>query len=174
MRKSYLRQVVNLVFFLILQVFIPPMLSLQGTCFMYIGFLLFLPWARHNMIWQLLLSFGIGLLVDIFYQGVGIHACAAVFLLYFRNLFLYFFIMERGKQGGMVTPTFTHLGAIKFGLYTFFFTVCYHVIAFALDHQAIQLLFVYPSRFLLSIVVSNLTILLPSLVAAMLLRIYAQ
>lgn len=174
MRKNYLRQAVNLVFFLTLQVLIPTMASLQETCFMYIGFLLFLPWARRNMIWQLLLSFGIGLLVDIFYQGVGIHAFAAVLLLYFRNLFLYFFIVARGKQGSMITPTFTHLGAVKFGLYTFFFTVCYHVIAFSLDHQAIHSLFVYPYQFLLSIAVSYLTILLPSLVAAMLLRIYAQ
>jgi hypothetical protein len=174
MNKIYLKQLVNIVVYAAMQILIPPLVSLYGTSFMYIGFLLFLPWARNNMMWQLLLSFVIGLLMDTFYQGVGNHTFAAVLLLYCRNLFLYFFIVSGSKYARMVTPTFGNLGVGKFLLYTFSFTVLYHVIVFLLDHQAIQLLLLYPAKFFLSICISYLAILFPSLFVEAILRIYAK
>lgn len=173
MNKSYWRQAINLLFYLALQVFIPPIVSLEGTCFMYIGFLLFLPWVRHNMLGQLLLSFGIGMLVDLFYQGVGIHAFTAVLLLYCRNLLLYFFLAAQGKHAGVAIPTFTHLGVVKFMVYILLFTVLYHAVAVVLDYQAIQLVILHPSKFLLGILLGYFSILLPSLFAKVMLHIYA-
>lgn len=54
-----------------------------GWCFFYLGFLLFLPIATPIVV-QLLLSFGLGLTIDIFYDTGGLHAAAAVLLGFLR------------------------------------------------------------------------------------------
>ena len=54
-----------------------------GWCFFYLGFLLFLP-LRTPIVVQLLLSFGMGLTMDIFYDTGGLHAAAAVLLGFLR------------------------------------------------------------------------------------------
>ena len=54
-----------------------------GWCFFYLGFLLFLPIGTPIVV-QLVLGFGTGLLLDIFYDTGGVHAAAAVLLCYLR------------------------------------------------------------------------------------------
>jgi hypothetical protein len=54
-----------------------------GWCFFYLGFLLFLP-ISTPIVLQLVLGFGTGLLLDIFYDTGGVHAAAAVLLCYLR------------------------------------------------------------------------------------------
>ena len=54
-----------------------------GWCFLYLGFLLFLPLATPIVV-QLLLAFGLGLTMDIFYDTGGLHAAAAVLLGFLR------------------------------------------------------------------------------------------
>ena len=54
-----------------------------GWCFLYLGFLLFLPLGTP-VVAQLLLSFGMGLTMDIFYDTGGLHAAAAVLLGFLR------------------------------------------------------------------------------------------
>jgi hypothetical protein len=68
-----------------LQVLIVGQLSLFGLgwCFLYLGFVLFLP-LRTPIALQLLLGFGMGLAMDISYDTGGLHAAAAVLLAYLR------------------------------------------------------------------------------------------
>ena len=54
-----------------------------GWCFFYLGFLLFLPLGTPVVV-QLLLAFGMGLTMDIFYDTGGLHAAAAVLLAFVR------------------------------------------------------------------------------------------
>jgi hypothetical protein len=54
-----------------------------GWCFFYLGFLLFLPLGTPIVV-QLVLSFAMGLTMDIFYDTGGLHAMAAVLLGYLR------------------------------------------------------------------------------------------
>ena len=61
---------------------LPPLFGL-GWCFLYLGFVLFLP-LRTPIALQLLLGFGIGLAMDISYNTGGLHAAAAVLLAYLR------------------------------------------------------------------------------------------
>ena len=55
----------------------------MGWCFFYLGFLLFLP-IGTPIVLQLLLSFAMGLTMDIFYDTGGVHAAAAVLLGFMR------------------------------------------------------------------------------------------
>ena len=54
-----------------------------GWCFLYLGFLLFLPLATPIVV-QLLLAFAMGLMMDVFYDTGGLHAAAAVLLGFLR------------------------------------------------------------------------------------------
>ncbi|UOQ75874.1 hypothetical protein MUN84_14690 [Hymenobacter sp. 5516J-16] len=54
-----------------------------GWCFIYLGFLLFLPIATPIVV-QLLLGFITGVTLDIFFDTGGVHAAAAVLLMYLR------------------------------------------------------------------------------------------
>ena len=54
-----------------------------GWCFFYLGFLLFLPLGTPVVV-QLLLAFGTGLTMDIFYDTGGLHAAAAVLMVFVR------------------------------------------------------------------------------------------
>ena len=54
-----------------------------GWCFFYLGFLLFLP-LDVPVVAQLLLGFGMGLAIDVTFDTGGLHAAAAVLLMYLR------------------------------------------------------------------------------------------
>lgn len=54
-----------------------------GWCFFYLGFLLFLPLYTPIAV-QLLLGFGMGLAMDVTFDTGGLHAAAAVLLMYLR------------------------------------------------------------------------------------------
>ena len=79
------RQLLRFGFYAGMQVLIVGQLSLFGLgwCFLYLGFVLFLP-LRTPIALQLLLGFGIGLAMDISYDTGGLHAAAAVLLAYLR------------------------------------------------------------------------------------------
>lgn len=80
-----LLQLLRFVFYMGLHMLIVSKLVLfnLGWCFFYLGFLLFLP-IGTPIVLQLLLGFGTGLLMDMFYDTGGVHAAAAVLLCYLR------------------------------------------------------------------------------------------
>ena len=80
-----LRQLLRFGLYAGLQVLLVGQLSLFGLgwCFLYLGFVLFLP-LRTPVALQLLLGFGLGLAMDISYDTGGLHAAAAVLLAYLR------------------------------------------------------------------------------------------
>lgn len=73
------------ILFVALQILLMDNLVLYGTgfCFIYVAFLLFLP-LDINRILLLFLGFFVGITVDIFYDTIGIHAAASVFLAFLR------------------------------------------------------------------------------------------
>ncbi|PWJ36143.1 rod shape-determining protein MreD [Sediminitomix flava] len=56
-------------------------------CFPYIAFILLLPFGQ-NGIGSMVLAFILGITVDIFYDTLGIHAAACVFMAFARNYYL--------------------------------------------------------------------------------------
>ncbi len=80
-----LGQALRYVLYVLIHVFIVSRLVLfdTGWCFYYLGFVLFLPIGTPLVV-QLLLGFGMGLTMDIFYDTGGLHAAAAVLLAFVR------------------------------------------------------------------------------------------
>ena len=78
-------------FFLILffQVLVLQHVVLFNTafCLLYISYLFLLP-VEANRLVLLLTGFVLGFGVDLFYESLGLHMFACVFIMYFRNLWL--------------------------------------------------------------------------------------
>ena len=78
-------------FFIILffQVLVLQRVVLFNTafCLLYISFLFLLP-VETNRLVLLLMGFILGFGVDLFYESLGLHMFACVFIMYFRNLWL--------------------------------------------------------------------------------------
>ena len=85
MNKYLVAHSFQFVVFLGLQILLLRNLVLFNTafCFLYIGFLLFLP-IQMPKVMLLLLAFVSGITVDIFYDTIGINAAAALLLAYLR------------------------------------------------------------------------------------------
>lgn len=160
-RNTWLVQLVNLFGYLILQLIInQAIVSFDQPCFIYIGFFLFLPWTRSNLIWQLLLAFVVGLLVDAFYDSLGIHTFAAVLIVYLRSFLLYLLLPPGGRHLAPMQPSLSNMGIQKFVLYIFFITVIYHIVVFTLDAYSFHFFFARLPQLLGSIILSNLFIFL--------------
>ncbi len=93
MNNPIIRQSLRLLFLLLLQVLILKQIPLgpigpfYADALVYPLFLLLLP-QRTSLELLLLLGFGIGLLVDMFYDSWGVHASASVFLAFLRPAML--------------------------------------------------------------------------------------
>ncbi|SNR85109.1 MULTISPECIES: hypothetical protein [Hymenobacter] len=84
---SLLLQVLRFVFYVAFYVLLVSgpdfVLFNLGWCYFYLGFLLFLPIGTPIVV-QLLLGFGLGFTMDVFFDTGGVHAAAAVLLAYAR------------------------------------------------------------------------------------------
>lgn len=56
-------------------------------CMMYIAVILLLP-IHFNRTWSLFIAFGVGIIVDAFYNTAGMHAAASVLIAYIRTPFI--------------------------------------------------------------------------------------
>lgn len=79
-------QIVNFLLFILLQVLIFKNMSLFGVAFAfpYLVFLLLVPLEVSSLL-MIILGFASGLVIDVFYDTLGIHAAASVFLGYVRG-----------------------------------------------------------------------------------------
>jgi hypothetical protein len=86
MTRDWLTQVVRFVLLVLMQVLLVRRLVLfdTGFCFVYIGFILFLP-IQLARPWVLLLGFVTGFTMDLFYDTGGLHAAASVLLAFVRG-----------------------------------------------------------------------------------------
>ena len=137
MKPDALRHIIRAILILIVQVLILKRMSagsswlwLHADLFIYPVIILLLPirMARHYVI---LLGFAIGLIIDMFYDTVGVHAFALTAAAYARGLLLNY-LEPRGGYTTMMTPTRHSMGlnwlliftSISYFIFTFiYFTV---------------------------------------------------
>jgi hypothetical protein len=100
-------------------------------CFVYIAFILLLP-IETNPLVLMLAGFGLGLLIDIFYDHQGMHAAATVAVAYLRNHWLRGITPQGGYDVG-ATPTVGANGIVWFLSYSAPLIVLHHLILFFVD-----------------------------------------
>lgn len=96
--------------------------------FIYIMFIIMLPFEIPNWL-LLLLSFFTGIVIDMFYNTLGMHATACVFIGFCRPGILKLFSPRDGYEFG-VQPTIQYLGVPWFLSYAAIITVLHHFVLF--------------------------------------------
>lgn len=137
--KDIFLSVFYFIVYLALQVFLMRNVVLfdVGFCFIYIAFILLLPFDT-NPILLLLLGFSTGLLVDIFYDTVGIHAAASTFIAYLRP-YVIMFITPRGGYEQNMRLSMQSMGNEWFIPYMLTLTFIHHAILFFVEASQFNL-----------------------------------
>jgi hypothetical protein len=137
--RDILLSIFYFIIYLALQVFLMRNMVLfdVGFCFIYIAFLLLLPFDTNSVL-LLLLGFATGLLVDIFYDTVGIHAAASTFIAYLRP-YVIMFITPRGGYEQNMRLNLQSMGIDWFIPYVLFLTFVHHTILFFIEASQLNL-----------------------------------
>jgi hypothetical protein len=139
MNRSIVIQGISFVIYLFFQVVIMKNASLfdgSALCFIYIGFLLLLP-VETNPMWLMFIGFGTGLFIDMFYDSVGIHAFAGVFIMYLRNYWLARVTPQGGYDNGAV-PGIAADGLQWFLIYALPMVFLHHAVLFFIEAGGFQ------------------------------------
>ena len=99
--------------------------------FLYVLFILMLPLNTPNWL-ALIISFLLGLTVDMFYDTMGMHAAACVFMAYARSGVLKLFSPRDGYEFG-TQPTIQYLGLPWFLSYAGILILLHHCVLFFIE-----------------------------------------
>jgi hypothetical protein len=132
-----------------------------GWCFFYIGFLLFLP-ITTSIVVQLLLGFGVGLTIDIFYDTGGVHAAAAVLLMYLRPWVLRL-LTPRDGYDAADSVNIHQMGWQWFLVYISLLVSIHHLAFFLLELGSFQIIGITLAKVVVSTLFTGLTMLIVQL-----------
>jgi hypothetical protein len=126
--------------YLFLQVFVFRNLVLfhYGFCFLYIATTLQRPFAFPTVP-LLFMAFGTGLVVDVFYNTLGLHAASTVLIAYARPLILRLLTPARGYDE-RINPSIAEMGLRWFISYAFLAALVHHTVLFFLEASTLSLL----------------------------------
>lgn len=130
MSRLNIIQVISFFIYLMYQVLILKNIVLFNTafCFLYVAYLFFLPVESNNLV-LMLIGFILGFCVDIFYDSLGLHAFACVFVMYIRNYYLSA-ITPQGGYDTSATPSIAVNGMQWFLVYTIPLVFLHHLVLF--------------------------------------------
>lgn len=148
--RSILSFVIAAVMLLVVQVVILQHAVLFGLAFpfLYVLVLLMLP-RETSPVYLLLLAFGLGMLVDVFYDTAGIHATACVTLAYLRPRLLKALTPRGGYDAGS-RLTVSEMGLGWFAGYAGTLVLLHHLVLFFLEAWSGRLFWYSLSKALLS------------------------
>ena len=159
-----LGQVLRYLLYSLLHIFIfsqlPPLLG-AGLCFFYLGFLLFLPLDTPVVV-QLLVGFGLGLTVDIFYDTGGLHGAAALVLAYLRPWVLRLLTPRDGYDAADAVNVY-QMGGQWFAVYLGLLVLLHHTAFFLLELGSFQHFPLTLGKIVVSSLFTGLTLLIVQL-----------
>ncbi|RKE03547.1 rod shape-determining protein MreD [Marinifilum flexuosum] len=128
-----LKNTIRFVVLVLIQVAILNNIQVSGFVnpYMYILFILLLPFEIPNWL-LLLLSFILGLSIDVFSGTVGMHASACVFMAYVRPYVLNYLSLRDGYEVGTY-PGIAHFGFVWFFKYALTLIVAHHSFLFVVE-----------------------------------------
>lgn len=133
MSRVSIIQAISFFIYLFYQVLILKNIVLFNTafCFLYVAYLFFLP-VDSNPLLLMLAGFLLGFTVDIFYDSLGLHAFACVFVMYVRNYWLSS-ITPQGGYDSNTTPSIAAHGMQWFLVYTIPLVFMHHAVLFYIE-----------------------------------------
>jgi hypothetical protein len=107
----------------------------------------------------MLTAFGLGLLIDVFYDHQGMHAAATVAVAYVRNYWLTTLTPQGGYDAGAI-PTLGSNGIVWFLTYSIPLIVLHHLILFFIDAGGFSLVGITLIKSLSSVLFTMMVLLL--------------
>lgn len=120
----------------------------HALCFIYIGYVLMLP-IDIKPIPLILIAFGFGLLMDSFFDTIGINAFVCVFVAYVRPYILKT-LTPGGGYDAMTEISISYMGFVWFVKYAALTIFIHHFIFFTLEAWDLSLFFTIMLRSFLS------------------------
>lgn len=108
-----------------------------GFCFLYVLYLLLLP-LEIKVISMLLISFILGLSVDIFYDTMGIHTASLLVIGFIRNQWIKV-LTPTGGYDEDLQPSFLNMGFGWFLTYSLPLFIIHHLIFFLIEYLGTDL-----------------------------------
>ncbi|MCU0415626.1 MAG: hypothetical protein MUE33_00440 [Cytophagaceae bacterium] len=132
-----LKQLIHGLIILLFQIVLFRTSTLFGvaSCFIYVGFLIQLPFYIST-IGLLCITFGYTLLIDIFYDSPGLHTAAAVFIMYIRASIFKWMTPSGGYDNKENTSIFT-MGFQWHLIYAFILIFLHTSLVFAIEWLSI-------------------------------------
>lgn len=133
MINEIIRNIIRFIVLVLAQVLIIKNIELGRFInpFIYVLFIIVLPFETPKWL-LLILSFFLGLSIDMFYDTAGMHAAACVFMAYIRPGILKLFSPRDGYESG-TQPTIQYLGVPWFLSYAGILIVLHHLVLFYLE-----------------------------------------
>jgi hypothetical protein len=159
-----LREILNITFlfllYLSLQILIVRNLVLFDVafCFVYVACILLLP-AEMSLSATLLTAFGVGIIVDTFYNTLGMHAAATVLMAYVRPIIVRLQAAQRGFDSRLIF-SIQEMGSRNFFYYVLVLTFIHHFALFLVEANNILLFLPAMVKILASTLFTSVTIML--------------
>lgn len=131
------RKILEGFIFLMLQVLLFKNSILNDNfCFIYIGFLFFIP-AQINKLIFLFIAFGFGLVIDIFYDSLGIHTATCVLWAYLYSSLFSFLATHYNIRQTYILP---EQNTLNYFFFSFIFIFVHHFAFFTIETYQINFL----------------------------------
>ena len=127
-------------------------------CFVYIGFLLALPFDIDRLV-LMGIGFFTGFMVDIFYDTLGMHAASSVLIMYLRPMYFQL-VAPQGGYDVRIVPSIRDMGFVWFSVFTLIFVFIHHLVIFFLEAGGGKMFFYTLLKVLFSTLFTSFVILL--------------
>ena len=111
----------------------------KAFCFVYLAFLLLIP-LEVGALFIMFLGFATGLITDIFYDSLGIHASSCVIIMFLRPYLVNLLTPRGGYDAGLV-PTLRVMGWEWFSVYAFTLIFIHHLALFYIEASGFGMFF---------------------------------
>ncbi|MCR9062509.1 MAG: hypothetical protein NXI00_01010 [Cytophagales bacterium] len=150
------------ILFLMLQVLFVRNLVLYDVafCFIYLIIILWLP-GEMDTLWVILISFGVGIFLDMFYNTAGVHAASCTLIGYIRKPILRSFFPSRGLENEIHT-SLVELGHQRYLVYISIISFIHLTVLFFIEAGGFNLFLNTLTKIITSLIFTVLVIYLIS------------
>ena len=158
--QTVIKLVLTFVIYLVLQIVVLRNFVFFDVafCFVYIACILLIP-DEIDPIWVILISFLIGLFVDIFYNTAGVHASASVMIGYLRGYIIKFLFPTKGVEND-VTISLKEMGGERFVRYVAILTIIHHSMLFFVEAGGFQFFLITVLKIICSVIFTTFLIII--------------